>query len=44
MKGFEFVIAMPAESFRVELMGLYVEILISMQCYGDEIIQKMDAC
>ena len=35
IKGFEFVIAMPAESLRVELMSFYVEILIGMQCYEE---------
>ena len=44
ISGFEFVIAMPAKSFRVELMGLYVEILIGMQVYGAEIIEKMELC
>ena len=42
--GFENVIQQPAESFRVELMGVYVEMLIGMEVYGAEIIQKIELC
>ena len=35
---------LPAESFRVEQMALYVEFLIGMQCFGTEAFNKIENC
>ena len=43
-EGFKFCIAQPAEQFRAETMGLYLEILIGMQAIGPDLIAEIDQC
>lgn len=42
--GFQHISEMPAETFRTELMQLYLEVLIGMRAFGPDMLGQIDKC